>query len=88
MHTPSVLSGPVARNSSGSINFDEAKMWDEASSVREDGTAIYEAAVLAAVIDGKLVDEELAVLERIAESVGATHSTRLVKERLNVWNHR
>lgn len=68
------------------IEVDEDDLWSRISEISEDGASkLYQAAVIASAVDGKISKQELELLRLLAERLGLEHDEKLIGEIKRQW---
>lgn len=68
------------------IEIDEDAVWSKVDSVPDDqASKLFEAAVITAVVDGKMSKEELETLKLLAERLGVPYEEELIKDTKSEW---
>lgn len=68
------------------IEVDEEDLWARISQISEEGAPkLYQAAVIASAVDGKISKQELELLELLAERLGLEHDKKLIDEVKHQW---
>lgn len=75
----SPLHSSTLAETKAAINVDHARLWEAIESSAPPRPRLYEAAVAVAALDGRVSDEEFAVLRRLASSCGAEFDKSAVK---------
>ena len=68
------------------VELDESMVWRRIDSLEGERRALYDAAVVAAAVDGKIVPSEVSVLKKLAVRCGVEYDPESIKDCENSWS--